>query len=225
MPSAIIRDRSKRASRNLPAVAALIGVLSVASAVTESNDKVAADSPEKPLPKPAIVEQAVHDHFASLENYKPGDIITQGDVTPLFVKLEELGWKVADKSDVLEQILPNGDYLVRQLRTKKGKKFMRKIGRLSGGYDRLDRLRKMPYGNRRIREFIQMPGGYKMIEYMTTSKGGRNLGKQLSRAKGGKNFNKATGRLYTSKDVTERLKKSYDAELLRRKRNGTPETK
>ena len=90
---------------------------------------------------------------------------------------------------------------------------MQRIGKQTGAYDRLDRLRKMPYGPGRIRELIRGPDGYKLIEYMTTTKQGKNLGRQLSRGVNGKGFNQPTGTIYTSRQLTAALQQLHKAAL------------
>jgi hypothetical protein len=105
--------------------------------------------------------------------------------------------------------LPDGDWLAKQLRSKKGKLFMRNVAKHPDGFDRIDRLRRMPGGEKQLAELIQSPEGFKMVEYMTTTPGGKNLGKQLAKGKNGANFNEPTGRLYTEKQLIERLKQLH----------------
>ena len=187
------------------------------------------------LPQWSEIESVVNDHFSEgsgkkttrrrksrrykqPEQLQENDLITQQDVSGLFKKIEKLGWEITkqDRKKILDRLLSESDFLVRQLRTAHGRRFMRKISTLPGGYDRIDRLRKMPHGKKRIQEFIKGPDGDKMIEYMTTTKHGKNLGKQLSRTKTGRNFNEPTGMFYTQKDVLEHLQKLYQTEAEQR---------
>ena len=155
---------------------------------------------------------AIAEHFAASKDYKAGDLIARGDVARLADALKKLGWVPEDWKDVLEDVLPDGDELVRALRTPRGRNFMRKIAAQPGAYDRLDRLRKLPRGSRQLRELIDTPDGDKLIEYLTTTDGGKALGKQLSQTKGGRGFNEATGRIYTEDDLLKRLEASYRRE-------------
>jgi hypothetical protein len=161
------------------------------------------------------------------EQLQENDLITQQDISGLFKKIETLGWEISkqDRKNILDRLLSENDFLVRQLRTTHGRQFMRKISTLPGGYDRIDRLRKMPHGKYRIQEFIKGPDGYKMIEYMTTTKYGKNLGKQLSRAKSGRNFHEPTCLLYTQKDVLDSLQKIYQADRTEAERRQSEESK
>jgi len=165
------------------------------------------------LPKFDEIEKAVEKHFESQRGYKSGDLLTSKDTPAVFKKLESLGWKVADRKEIEKQFLPETDWLVKQLRTDDGQKFMREVARNPSGFDRIDRMRKMPYGDRQLVDLIHSPEGYKMIEYMTTTEGGKNLGKSLSRGKQGKDFNEPTGRIYTEKQLVERLKQSHKEAL------------
>ena len=152
---------------------------------------------------------AVTEHFAAIKDYRAGDLLARGDVARLGDALKKLGWVPDDWKEVLEDVLPDGDELVRALRTPRGRSFMRKIAAQPGGYDRLDRLRKLPRGSRQLRELIDTPDGDKLIEYLTTTDGGKALGKQLSKTKGGRGFNESTGRIYTEDDLLKRLETSY----------------
>jgi hypothetical protein len=155
---------------------------------------------------------AVTEHFAAIKDYNAGDLLARADVTRLGDALKKLGWVPKDWKDVLEDVLPDGDELVRALRTPQGRSFMRKIAAQPGGYDRLDRLRKLPRGSRQLRELIETRDGDKLIEYLTTTDGGKALGKQLSRTKGGRGFNESTGRIYTEDDLLKRLEATYRRE-------------
>jgi len=165
------------------------------------------------FPEFADVRKAVSEHLAETKGYKSGDILSTSNVEPVFAVIEKLGWKVADEKEFVKATLPDNDYLVRQLRTKEGRKFQRNVGNIPLAYDRFDRIRNMPRGSYRVRELIEGPDGFKMIEYMTTTKGGRNLGRYLDNAENGKDFNQPTGRIYTEANLLARLQLSYDAEL------------
>jgi len=213
-------DRSRRRGALLCGLNAVL----LTSTLLASNVSLAQDVPEPGFPTYEQVEEVIDGHFKSVKGYKAGDVLSQRDVKPLLAALEELGWTVAGQDKILAKILSDGDDMVRQLRRRKGISFMRKIGNIPEGYDRLDRLRKMPRGKYRLRELINDPGGYTMIQYMATTKGGRNLGKQLSKGKNGRGFNKPTGKIYNEKQLSERLKKSYDAEVKARADEAKPST-
>ena len=169
-----------------------------------------------PFPKFEEIQQTVTKELGALANYKSGDLLTDRSVTPIFKKLESLGWVVAERKEIEKLLLPEGDWIARQFRTANGRKFMREVARNPSGFDRIDRLRRMPRGEQQLADLIRQPEGYKMIEYMVTTPGGKNLGKSLSKGVNGGKFNEPTGRLYTEKQLLDRLKQSHDAELQRR---------
>ena len=157
------------------------------------------------------VEKNVKSALALRKDYKPGDLISREDGTGVLALLKKSGWEVKNSAELSERLLPASDELVRELRGKKGLVFMRKIGGVPGGYDRLDRLRNQPYGSRRLREFINQPEGYKLIEYMATTPGGKRMGRELSSKKQG-DFNAPTKRIYTEQQLLAELKTLYEAE-------------
>ncbi len=154
------------------------------------------------------IKRAVLRHFEKTPDYRPGDIISRSDVESLFGRLERLGWTPADRKEILAAVPADNNFLVKQLRTSAGRRFMRKIAKYPDAFDRLDRLSRLPYGKNTIKALVRGPDGYKMIEYMTTTKGGRQMGKMLSNTPKGTGFNKPTGRIYTVKQLLARLKQS-----------------
>jgi hypothetical protein len=165
----------------------------------------------KPLPSLSDVRELVWRHFGLLPGYRPGDIIALSEVQPLFAQLEQMGWKMANRQDILRKVPADQDYLVRVLRTPRGRKFMRRIGGYPNAYDRLERLSWLPHGKQTVQDLIYTTDGQKMIEYLTTTSGGTELGKMLSKAPEGAGFNKPTGRIYTEKSFLAELEKSYEA--------------
>jgi hypothetical protein len=165
----------------------------------------------KPLPSLSEVRELVLRHFALLPDHRPGDIIARSEVAPLFPQLERLGWTVIDRKLILRKVPADSDYLIRKLRTRRGRKFMRRIADYPNAYDRLDRLSWLPHGKQTVHDLIYKTGGDEMIKYLTTASGGKELGKMLSNAPKGANFNKPTGRIYTVKMLLEQLEKSYAA--------------
>jgi hypothetical protein len=188
----------------------------LAAKTPASKDKNKKSAPAGAFPSFDRVTRTVETHLTANRNYRPGDLLTTATVEPLFRKLEKINWKVADRRDILKSMLSDGDWLARQFATQSGRDFMRHIADLPSGYDRVDRYRRMPYGQEQLADLISGPEGYKMIEYMTTTRGGKNLGTMLSQGVNGENFNRPTGRIYTELDFLKRLKKSYDAEAVRR---------
>ena len=172
--------------------------------------KKAKPAPAEPWPKFAEVEKAAEKHFSTLKKYRKGDLLSQSDVAPVFDQLEKLGWKVADRAEILKLVPGDRELMVRMLRTDDGRVFMRDIQRLPGGYDRVDHLSRLSDAETLLWRLTTGPDGYKMIDYMTTTPWGETMGNMVSQAPNGRGFNQPTGRIYTEPQFIARLKKSYE---------------
>jgi hypothetical protein len=187
---------------------------------------VAATAAAEPQPagtKPSIpsmseIRQAVLRHFQAKPDYQSGDLITREEVDPLLVKLQRMGLPLPDAKEILAKVPSKGEGFVALLSTRDGRKFMRQISTFENGYDRVDRLSRIPLGQQTLRDLIRGPDGYKMVEYMTTAQGGKELGRQLSNTPNGANFNAPTGRIYTDEQLLTRLERSHAAALKAKKR-------
>jgi hypothetical protein len=169
---------------------------------------IEAASPRK-LPQLDDVMAYVDRHFANTTDYRPGDIISTSNVMPLLEGLDRIGWKVPNGKSLMKRVSSDNDYVVKQLRTDPGRKFMQQICNLPLGYDRLFHLSRIPLGRQQVHKLIRTKDGYKMIEYMTTTQMGKNFGKQLSNSPRGTDFNKPTGDIYTAVALKAELEKSY----------------
>lgn len=166
---------------------------------------------QEQLPSWTAVEKKVEQYFKSLNDHEPGDLISRDQATAVLDELAGMGWNVADRKEILEAVLAPTDPLVKKLRTKSGRKFMRESDRYPMAYDRLDHLSRLSDGQRIIDRLIAGPDGYKLIEYLATAPGGKNMGKMLSAAPHGAKFNQSTGRIYTQAQLVAKLKQSYEA--------------
>lgn len=180
-------------------------VLSAALAVAA--EPAARPRPKK-LPKFAAVEKLVRGELVS-EDRPAGDIVSQGDVAPLFAKLQKLGWTVGDWDDILAAVPADDNFIVQQLRGEGGQELMRAVQRYEGGYDRLDRLSRLSDGRQIVRDLVRGPDGAKLIQYLAEEQGGRETGRMLGRAPRGGQFNRPTERIYTADQFVARLRQSY----------------
>lgn len=163
------------------------------------------------LPSFESVAAAVSRELAARPEYAPGDLLSRGMVEPIFVRLRQMGWIVADRKAILDRIPSDQDFLVRRLRTDKGTKFMREINRYPEAYDRLYRLAVLPDGRKTVIALIDGVGGSELLQYLTSTVGGKNLGKQLGHTPKGHDFNQPTGQIYTEQALIKRLQASYAA--------------
>ena len=79
-------------------------------------------------------------HFAEIDDYKPGDILSQRSVVELLPKFAEIGWNVTDPTELTDKLLPDGHFVVQQLRNRWDSRMARRIARMSLAYDQLDRV-------------------------------------------------------------------------------------
>jgi hypothetical protein len=165
----------------------------------------------KKLPSPAVVKTIVEQTLAKDRDYRPGDLLSQGRAAVVFAQLKAAGWDVPHSRVILARIPADNEFVVRALSTKKGVAFMRSVSAMSGGYDRVDRLSRLPNGQQLVERLINGPDGYKLIAYLTDSRGGQELGTMLGHTGQGVDFNRPTGRIYTAKQLLEVLEKLHSA--------------
>jgi hypothetical protein len=190
------------------AVCVLTGlVLTSVPAAAQSSS--AATQPAK-RPSFHLVAQATAQYFATLQDYKTGDLISQSQVAAALAHIAgATGWDVPDGKALIERALADNSFLVAQFSTASGRPFMRKIARYPGSYSRLDRLSSISGGQQSIKDIMSKKGGSDMIEYMATTRGGRELGAMMAGAQQGVDLNKPTGRIYTADDLLNELKRVY----------------
>jgi len=144
------------------------------------------------LPRFGDIAYVVERHFETID-MDPRDLITRSDVKPLFPKLKAAYWQVPDADKIIAQVPDDSEPWVLELTsTKAGQKFMRQVGTLPAGFDKVDRMCRMPHG---------------------LTPGGHNLGDMVSRAPKGRHFNDRTGRIYTQEELLARLRETYDEQI------------
>jgi hypothetical protein len=160
----------------------------------------------------AKIETLVWQHYKALDGFRATDLIAREDVEPLLKKLPAAGLTLKKPDDLLKRLVTKSDFLYVELNTAAGRKFMLQIASYPDGYDRVDRLSRLPRGKQTVRDLIRGPGGQKMIEYMTTAAGGIELGNQLSQSPNGADFNAPTGRIYSVQDLLDYLETQFKAQ-------------
>ncbi len=159
-------------------------------------------------PNDSAVAQKVESYFATLDGYEKGDLITRSQIEKAIAKLASSGMKLPDAGAVVKLGLADDSFLVRELSTADGRRFMRRLAKYPGAFSHLDRLSTIPRGQTLVRQLVREPGGEKLIEYLATTKGGQNMGDMMAQARGGVDLNKPTGRIYTADDLINVLKKA-----------------
>jgi hypothetical protein len=178
-------------------------LLSVAVAIYMAEFVLAAPRPHA-LDDRAVAK-VVEEFFVSQPDYQRDDLITRSQIEKVVAKLVSDGVKISDPGSIAKRGLADDSFLVRELSTPSGKRFMRKISTRSGGYSHLDRLSTSPRGESIVRDLMRTKDGDKMIEYLATTKGGKNMGSMMAQARGGVDLNKPTGRIYTADDLMAAL--------------------
>lgn len=165
-----------------------------------------------PLSWQSIVS-AVGSTLAARQGYRPGDIISQQDVKGVLAALKEEGWEVPEQSKLMELVLEDSNFLVRQARTQAGTKFMRGVAGDKLPFDRLDRLSRMSGGQQLVQTIIHLPDGQALMGRHPTP-GLGDLTELLPKQANGltpvdKNFNKPTGRIYTESELITALEERW----------------
>ncbi|MDA7977600.1 MAG: hypothetical protein MPJ50_02380 [Pirellulales bacterium] len=217
----------KRAALHRFAVVFTIGV-SFAIAMCCAKRTVCAQQPDEEerdssatsadnFPRFEQIKSLVKRSFASLPDFKEGELITKSQVQIVCEDVRTFGWKVFPQKEILANVLADTAFLAKELRTKRGRKFMSKISALPGAYDKLDRLSRLPHGRKTVHDLINGVGGDELIVYLTTASGGQELGKLLANAPKGRDFNEPTGTIYTAEQFLIRLEAEHSRELERLK--------
>lgn len=170
---------------------------------------VSAVSAAEPQPLTrAQIQQVVASHLRSNPDYVPGDLITQGDVEPIFNTLIEQGRPPADNESLYDAFLSDRDHLAKSLRTPEGRKFMRAVARLPNVFDRLERLSWSETGRQMLGELIASPDGPKLLEKILTPEGMAKIEESLRKDPRGGNFQLPTGKVHTADQLIDRLEET-----------------
>ncbi len=200
-----------------PLAMLVLVVICTPTALAQDAEESQAAPQEKPLPTFEVASNSVRRDFVALSYYKPGDVISKSEVDQALEHLRLLGWSVSDAKEVLAKIPGDKEFLIRQLRSEKGFKFMRSISKWPSAYDRLDRLTGLANGRQILIDLINDRGGHELVDYLINTDGGAAMGQMLSQTPGGGDFKKPTGKIYTVDQLIERLKESYAKTLELRK--------
>ncbi len=161
----------------------------------------------KQAPSWAQCQQIVRQQLAKFGTGQP---LTVSKVQAVLQALKAHGWQVADQAAILELVPGDDEFFVQQLATARGKAFAKHLDGRPDDYSRLERLSRIPDGQKMIRDLMAGPDGYHdMLAYMISVDGGRTLWSIVPGSRDAHDFNVPTGRLYTEKQLLERLEPSY----------------
>jgi len=174
-------------------------------------ENVLAQVKTQSLPKFEKIEAAVWRYFQSQGNFQASMLITKEQVEPLLGGLASIGFNMPEPKSILDKLPAGNEFLVAELYSPAGRKFMEGIAKYPDAYDRLDRLSRLPHGRQTVHDLINGLGGNKMMEYITTAPGGKKVGQLLSNGPEATDFNKPTGRIYTVPMLLAQLEEQYRA--------------
>jgi len=162
------------------------------------------------------VQQIAATALSQRDDYAPGDLITRRDVQRVLKALMAAPWRPPDHQQLMKDVLPEDDALVRMLNSRQGVKFMRKVKDDALIYDRMDRVCRVSGGQRMLADIARLPGGEKLAK-MKRPHGVPGFLDLLPKNASGKvrsikDYGEATGRIYTQKQLLERLKDSYQGQ-------------
>lgn len=164
---------------------------------------------EEKMPNWTTVQNVVQQHLSEKKGYRPGDLLSKGDVDGIFAELRSLGWKVKDQKEISKQVLADDDFLVKQLRENWSSALTRSVSGKKLLYDRLDRVSRVDNGKQLINDICKLPDAKYALDYLEDL---------LPKKPGGrtrkvKDFDKPTGRIYTEQQFVKRLRQSFDQAL------------
>lgn len=167
----------------------------------------AAEKPDWPE-----VEQVVRRYFDAAWDENQIHLMTQGHVKTVLAQLEHFGWRI-DARALLKDIPADHEYLVQELATPAGQKFLSHLQDEKILYDRLDRIIKLPGGRRLVHDMIRLPDGYRYAKQQRP-RGVPGMDEFLPKTSNGKDqkiadYDKPTGRIYTLELFLERLRKMH----------------
>lgn len=197
----------------LPCLCKLDRRSAIAAAITLLAGNAARSEEDPPFPSPRQVGQVIDEHFRGLADHRPTDLISRGQVEPLFGKLAKIGWRVAEEKKIVSLIPDDSEAIVASLHSPPGKRFMRQVAGYSLIYDRLDRIAEQRGGRELLRDLVKLPDAARHVQAKPNS--GRTdiaalLPKQASGAPPSiKEYDRPTGRIYTAAALKKRLDESY----------------
>lgn len=171
----------------------------------------AANSASGAAPKistPKQLSEFVEQRLTGDRGYNPGWLVSQRDVSAIVSGLKADGWDADGLDEVYRSVLDDKHFLVRQLRSDQGRKFMEEIGKQKGGFDRLDRVSQAKGGERAITSTMTLPGGAKF--WNPDGKPGFANTAQMLPTRGGRRrhaaeFAEPTGKIYTGEQLLKHL--------------------
>ncbi len=197
--------------------AQILSLLLILGGLAIAVPRASAQLPERKMPRWGQVDSFVRRYFTKMPDYRQGDLISRGHVAEVLSQLKTMGWTASERTSILNSTLEDGDFLVQQLNTPVGMRFMRKVKSYPKIYARLDRVVRVPGGKNLLRDVIKLPDGHR---YAATNRprGVPGLEELLpkrrsSRATKVPDYGKSSTKIYTLDTLVKRLKKNHAEDL------------
>lgn len=137
-------------------------------------------------------------------------VISRNQAKVFFEELAKLGWEVTDRQKILERVPLESNYVVGQLQTSDGQRFLRVHGQKPGVIDRLDRMGRFPNGQTILHDLLAGPAGHHaMLAYMISPQGAEQLWQAVGHTMDAQQFLRPTGKIYTAQALWEQLEERY----------------
>jgi hypothetical protein len=160
------------------------------------------------------IEVQLDDLFADLEGWEQHDLVSRRQVKAVLDELQQLFGELPDADALLEDTLDDQDFLVVQLTSPAGRRFMRSVSEEKLIYDRLDRIAREAGGPALIRNLIRLPDGEVFVRSSRAATVPGLLELLPKRGNGKsrrvRDFDKPTGKIYTAEHLKGRLQAIYD---------------
>ncbi|MDP7020596.1 MAG: hypothetical protein QGG36_32650 [Pirellulaceae bacterium] len=163
------------------------------------------------------IEEFVHRYLDGLSDYKKGDLLSQGHVAKMTAHMKKMGWRVREEKRLFKDTLPDSHFLVQQLHTRHGHRFMRNVQRHPQIYSKLERISSAHGGRALVRDLLKLPDAAKYAN-PNRARGVPQMKDFLpkhgnSRQPQIRDYNKPTGKIYTEDQLLKRLKEMHQRDL------------
>lgn len=155
------------------------------------------------------ISAAMRAHFGRIKDFQPTDLIRQSDAKDVLALLAEDDFVLAEPNSTKLRIPADGSFIQKSLASGKGRKFMRKLGKIPSGFKNYQLIAALPGGEQTARDLIQATGGEQMVRYLASTKQGTKLGSKLSKRKKGRQKQTQGPRIYSANDLAVALLKEF----------------
>lgn len=104
----------------------------------------AAGAADALIPEFKQIELVVRQSLRVESDYQAGDLLSRRSAATALEAVAAAGWQVPGSGDLLQRVLPDDSFLVRDLSTERGHELMRRIAHYPDAYQRVDTRNTSP---------------------------------------------------------------------------------